>query len=151
MGAVMTSSPSGPTTGLPPSSKASTRAPSIRQLISPDQTGTSGLGPRNPVHRSVPPLSEPTGIAAETASRTHSKPPAGSGAPVDPTPRSAERSKSRPGFRPAFWQAIRYGGLVPRYVARVSAASRQSAERSGEAGLPSIVTTVDPTSRPDTR
>ena len=41
------------------------------------------------MHRSVPPLSEPSGIASETCSATQRKPAAGSGAPVEPTPRSA--------------------------------------------------------------
>ena len=74
-------------------------------------------------------------------------------APVDPTPRSAERSRSgsRPGASPAAQQAIRNGALTPRYVVRVSAASRHSVDRSGHAGLPSNRTTVAPTARPDTR
>src|SRR5207253_2487287 len=86
IGAVITSSPSRPTIDRPPSSNASTRAPSIRHEISPAHTGTSGHGPRKPVHMSVPPLREPVGIASETVSATHSKPAAGSGAPVEPTP-----------------------------------------------------------------
>src|SRR5512141_2448737 len=92
IGFVMTSSPSRPTSGRPDSSNASTDAPSIRQLISPAQTGTSGLGPRKPVQRSVPPLSDPSGTDGETSSWTHRNPAAGSGAPVEPTPRRRERS-----------------------------------------------------------
>ncbi len=112
----MTSSPWRPITGCPASSYASTFAPSIRQLISPAHTGTSGDGPTNPVHRSVPPLSDPTGIASDTASRTQWKPAAGSGAPVDPMPRSAARSSagSWPGASPAARQAMRNGADRPR-------------------------------------
>ena len=128
IGAVMTSSPCRPRTARPSSSNASTRAPSIRQLISPAHTGTSGDGPRNPVHRSVPPLSEPTGIPGFTASRTQWKPAAGSGAPVDPTPRSGPRSSagSSPGVSPAARQAMRNGAARPRYVTRSSEASCHS-------------------------
>ncbi len=96
------------------------------------------------MHRSVPPLSEPSGIAPDTASLTHRKPAAGRGAPVDPTPRSLARSRSRPGCRPAARQAMRNGALTPRYVVPVSAARRHSVERSGQAGLPSNSTRVDP-------
>src|SRR5215218_4825732 len=150
IGAVITSSPSRPTTDRPSSSNASTLAPSIRQLISPAHTGTSGEGPRNPVQRSVPPLSDPTGILGETASLTQRKPAAGRGAPVDPTPRRAPRSSWRPGDSTALRQAMRNGALAPKYVVRVSAAIRHSSFRSGHAGLPSYVTTVDPTARPET-
>ncbi len=100
---------------------------------------------------SVPPLSEPVGIEPETASATHSNPAAGSGAPVDPTPRSAERSSSEPGRRPALRHAIRNGALAPKYVALVSAAIRHSVDRPGWAGLPSNVITVLPTASPETR
>src|SRR5262245_11946393 len=151
IGAVITISPSRPTTGRPASSNASTLAPSIRQLISPAHTGTSGDGPRNPVQRSVPPLSDPTGMDGETASRTQRKPDAGRGAPVEPTPRRAERAMSRPGASPALRQAIRYGAPRPRYVVRVSAATRHSSPASGHAGLPSNVTTDDPTASPEAR
>ena len=55
-------------------------APSMRQLISPAHTGTSGLGPTKPVHTSVPPETEPIETPGATARPIHSKPLAGSGA-----------------------------------------------------------------------
>ncbi len=55
IGAVTTSSPSSPTSGVPSGERASTPQPSARQLISPSQTGTSGEPPTKAVHTSVPP------------------------------------------------------------------------------------------------
>ena len=51
--------------------KTSTAAPRHRQEISPAHTGCRGLPPTNPVHTSVPPLSEASSTSVATASYTH--------------------------------------------------------------------------------
>ena len=66
-------------------------------------------------------------------------------------PRSALRSKSRPGSTPAFMHAAMNGALVPKYVMPVSCASRHSAFRSGCPGFPSYRMHVEPSSSPPTR
>src|SRR5690348_12911328 len=148
IGAVMTSSPSRPSTGSPRSSNASTRAPRQRQEISPSYTGSSGDPPTKPVHTSVPPDSEASSTCPPTASYTQRKPSAGSGAPVEPTPRNADRSASSRGTMPALRQAIRNGAEVPKYVMPASAASRHNPAGSG---APSYSTTAAPTAGPDIR
>ena len=114
MGSVMTSSPSWPMTGSPLSLNASTRAPRQRQEISPSYTGSSGEPPTKPVHTSVPPDSDASSTRSPTASYTQRKPSGGSGAPVEPTPRSADRSASSRGTTPALRQASRNGAEVPK-------------------------------------
>src|SRR5699024_7469434 len=96
-GSVNTSSPGRPTTAVPSSSNASTRAPSIAPGMRPATTGRSGEAPTNAVHTSVPPLIELSKPSDVTASYTHRKPAAGSGAPVEPTPRNDRRSQVRMG------------------------------------------------------
>ena len=59
IGAVTTSSPTSPVTGLPAASKASTWAPRNRPAMIPARTGSRGLDPMNPVQTSVPPDIEP--------------------------------------------------------------------------------------------
>ncbi len=146
IGAVRTSSPVVPGgTGCPSASNASTAHPSSAQEISPARTGTSGEVPTKAVHTSVPPLIELTGTP--TVSCTQRNPAAGSGAPVDPTHRSARGGGSIPALR----QAIRNGAEVPRTVVPVSAASCQSVPRSGWPGSPSNRTIVEPARSPDTR
>ena len=100
------------------------------------------------MHRSVPPLSEPSGIASDDRlGPTGSPRPA---AALRSSPRRAAPTGRGPGRarRPAARQAIRNGALTPRYVVPVSSARRHSVERSGQAGLPSNSTSVDPTARP---
>ncbi len=111
--------------------------PSARQLISPSQTGTSGAAPTKAVQTSVPPETDCSWTDGSNASYTQRKPSAGSGAPVDPMPRSAPRSARLAGARPSLRQAIRNGALVPKKVTRSSPAMRHSAPRSGWPGLPS--------------
>ena len=67
MGPVMTSSPTSPVTGFPAASKASTLAPRHRPAMRPARTGSSGLGPTNPVHTSVPPENEPSCASSLTS------------------------------------------------------------------------------------
>ena len=110
IGAVITSSPSCPRTGLPSESYASTRAPSARQEMTPSTTGSSGVPPTKPVHTSVPPDSDCSCGRSPSASYTQWKPSAGSGAPVEPTPRIALGG----GTTPALRQAIRKGADVPK-------------------------------------
>src|SRR5262245_56633424 len=100
-------------TGRPAGSYASTRAPSARQEVSPSYTGSSGQPPRNPVHRSVPPDSDASSTSP-TFSYTQRKPSGGSGAPVEPTPRSAPRSATSRGTIPARRQASTNGAEVPK-------------------------------------
>ena len=75
--------------------------------MTPDRTGSSGHGPTNPVHRSVPPEKEPSSRSGLTASYTQPNASGGSGDPVEPMARSADRSMSAPGRSPAFMQATR--------------------------------------------
>ncbi|GAA4992373.1 hypothetical protein GCM10025734_20380 [Kitasatospora paranensis] len=65
------------------------------------------------------------------------EPVGGSGEPVVPMQRTAERSRSRPGWSSALRLAITYAAEVPRTVARVRAATDQRAPVSGWPGLPS--------------
>ncbi len=151
MGRVMTSSPTSPTTPRPSGSNTSTAAPSARHCISPARTGSHGEVCTNAVHRSVPPLTLASSRSAPTASYTQAKPSGDSGAPVEPTVRTDDRSATSRGTRPADMQEERYGAEVPKTVSRSLSASRHSAPRSGKPGEPSYITTVEPTSRPPTR
>src|SRR5262245_30042410 len=129
IGSVITSSPSSPgAAGVPSGRNASIAAPRHRHVISPEYTGSSGTPPTNAVHTSVPPLADARSTSRPTASYTHSKPSGGSGAPVEPTPRSAGNGG---GATPALRAASRNGADVPKYVIPASAASRHSAPRSG--------------------
>src|SRR6187455_3270129 len=112
----MTNSPSWSTTGRPDGSYASTFDPRHRQEISPSVTGSSGDAPTKPVHTSVPPEMDCSCGSEPTASYTHRNPSGGSGAPVEPTPRSRDRSAIRPGSMPALRLASRNGADVPKYV-----------------------------------
>jgi hypothetical protein len=56
IGAVITSSPSSPTTGLPSGSNAAAATPSEGPAISPSTTGCHGPPWTIPEHTSVPPL-----------------------------------------------------------------------------------------------
>src|SRR5262245_45584135 len=60
IGTVSTSSPTAPTTALPSASNASTFAPRHGPAMTPRRTGSSGFGPTNPVHISVPPENDPS-------------------------------------------------------------------------------------------
>src|SRR5258708_20563167 len=116
IGAVSTSSPTSPVTGRPEESNASTLAPRQDAAITPARTGSSGQGPTNPVHMSVPPDNEPRIRSvrppgppsspgpppAATASYTHRNPSGGSGDPVEPIPRSRARPWSAARPTPAF-------------------------------------------------
>jgi hypothetical protein len=110
IGAVITSSPSRPTTGLPSGSYACTFAPRQRQAITPSVTGSSGTPPTKPVQTSVPPDSDCSCRSAPTCSYTQSKPSGGSGAPVEPMARMLPCA----GDSPAFRQASRKGAEVPK-------------------------------------
>jgi hypothetical protein len=151
MGREITSSPCSPTRGRPSGSRASTAAPRYRQGISPARTGTSGQPPTNAEHTSVPPLIDDSATSGPSTSWTQRKPSAGSGAPVEPTARSAPRSATSLGRRPSLRQAMRNGALAPNQVVAVSPASRHRVPRSGWPGSPSKHTMVAPTVRPDTR
>src|SRR5215469_13446464 len=108
IGAVSTSSPTSPMTGLPAGSNASTFAPRHGPEITPARTGSTGEGPTNPVHRSVPPEYDPRirpGDPVPSSSYTHRNPSGGSGEPVEPIPVMADRSCSRAGCSPAFAHA----------------------------------------------
>ena len=150
IGAVITSSPGSPRTSRPSSSKAWTSTPSIGPGISPARTGSSGAAPTNPLATSVPPEVELTRTSAPNASAAHRKPSAGSGDPVEPSIRSAPRSWSRPGRRPASRHIMRNDAEVPNCVSRSDSAIAHSASVSGQAGLPSKQTTVAPTSSAET-
>src|SRR5258708_36415693 len=116
IGAVSTSSPTSPVTGRPEESNASTLAPRQDAAITPARTGSSGQGPTNPVHRSVPPEYEPrirSWPSVATASYTQRKPSGGSGDPVEPIPRSLDRSSSTAGRSPALIPATMYRTTVP--------------------------------------
>ena len=102
------------------------------------------------MHTSVPPDSEPRRTVGLTASYTQRNPSTGSGAPVDPTPRSAERSATSFGTNPSLRHCRRKGALVPKYVMPSSSLIRHSEPRSGYARLPSYITTVEPESSPET-
>src|SRR2546421_10302287 len=108
-GAVMTSSPSSPMTGLPSWLNASTFAPSARQEISPAYTGSSGTPPTKAVHTSVPPDTLASSTSSPTDSYTQRKPSGGSGAPVEPTPLIRLRSATFDGSMPALRQDSRNG------------------------------------------
>src|SRR5690348_5373296 len=112
IGAVMTSSPSSPMTGLPSGPYASTFAPSARQEISPAYTGSSGTPPTNAVHTSVPPDTLASSRSAPTDSYTQRNPSGGSGAPVEPTPLIRLRSAISRGETPALRQDSRNGADV---------------------------------------
>ena len=71
------------------------------------------MTPTKALHTSVPPDIEPIWAVDDTASCTQRNPSAGSGAPVEPMPRSRERSTDAPGVRPSLRQAIRNGAEVP--------------------------------------
>ncbi len=73
----------------------------------PARTGSSGVGPTKPVHRSVPPEKEPSSRSRFTSWYTQPNASGGSGDPVEPIARSAARSTSRPGCSSAFMQATR--------------------------------------------
>ena len=105
IGRVSTSSPTSPTTALPDSSYASTLAARHAHCSSPALTGRSGHGPMKPVHRSVPPLNDPSSAVGLTLSYTHRKPSGLSGAPVEPMPFSSSRPYSTAGRTPAFMHA----------------------------------------------
>ncbi len=66
IGAVITSSPTSPVTGWPAALYASTFAPRHAPAMTPDRTGSSGLGPTKPVHTSVPPENEPSSRSLPT-------------------------------------------------------------------------------------
>src|SRR4051794_18350967 len=102
IGAVMTSSPTSSMSGRPAEEKDSTRAPSARQEISPRQTGTVGAPPTIPVHRSVPPENDTMGTSPPKVADNQSKPLSSSGDPVEPTTRTAAKSRSSAGATPAF-------------------------------------------------
>src|SRR5262245_21764576 len=74
IGAVMTSSPTLPTTGFPAGSYASTFEPRQRPAISPAWTGSSGEAPTKPVQTSVPPETDCSCRFLPTASYTQVKP-----------------------------------------------------------------------------
>src|SRR5690606_18133194 len=151
IGSVMTNSPSWSTTGVPAASYAATWAPRHGPEISPRHTGNSGAPPTKPVHTSVPPESDCTGTVAPTASYTQSKPSAGSGAPVEPSPRSGDRSTSSRGTNPLLRHASRNGAEVPKYVTPARAANSHNVLRLGCPGSPSNSTTAAPTVGPETR
>jgi hypothetical protein len=131
IGSVITNSPSSPTTGRPSSSHAAAATPSIGRCSSPAVTGSSGELPMKPVATSVPPDSEPSSTSRFTASYTQWNADAGSGEPVEPIVRSADRSWVSPGRMPAFSQVVRYPALVPRKVRPVRAASANCASADG--------------------
>src|SRR5689334_14054941 len=151
IGFVMTSSPTSSTRDAPVGDQDSTAAPSVRHDSSPSQTGTSGAEPTNAVHRSVPPDTEQICTDAPSDSAIHWKPSGLSGAPVEPSAFSDVRSLSFAGVRPCFRQDWMYGAEVPKYVTLCRAARRHNVPRSGWPGLPSYITTVAPTSRPEMR
>ncbi len=66
---------------------------------SPATIGTSGQPPMNAVTTSVPPLIDMTGTGRPTPSWIQRNPEAGSGEPVEPTPRSASSRYSLPGLQ----------------------------------------------------
>src|ERR1044072_1533469 len=118
IGRVMTSSPTSSISSLPSSSYAATAAPSVRHDSAPSQTGTSGAAPTNAVHMSVPPDTEQICTAAPTSSAIHRKPSGLSGAPVEPSARSDDRSCDAAGVRCALRHEWMYGADVPKYVTR---------------------------------
>src|SRR3954468_4176626 len=132
--AVTTSSPTSSTTGVPSSRHASTRVPSSGHCISPAYTGDSGLPPTYGVQTSVPPLGASSHTSLLTCSYTQCHAGTGSGEPEDITQRRLDRSSSRPGSSPARCDAVRYPALVPKWVAPVAAARRQSASLPGQVG-----------------
>ena len=69
---------------------------------------------------------------------------------MQPTVRSADRSKRSDGFIPAFMLSPMKAGLVPKNVMRSRSAKRQSVSRSGCPGLPSNCITVHSSSSVDT-
>ncbi len=136
IGVQITSSPVSPGAhSLPSGSKARTSQPSIRVLISPARTGTTGAEPRNAVHTSVPPLIEHSCTSAPTWSRTQRKPSAGSGEPVEPSCRSAPRSKSRAGSMPAARHPMMNGAPTPSTDTCSSAAIDHNVSSVGMAGI----------------
>src|SRR5919199_4116244 len=137
IGSVMTSSPTSPMCGLPSSSQDSIFAPSERPCSSPRYTGSVGTPPTNAAHMSVPPLVENSHVCEPSLSYTHWKPSGDSGDPVDPTDRSALRSRPAAGSTPAFMHAAMYAALVPKQVMPAFSARSQSTPMSGEPGLPS--------------
>ena len=122
----MTISPTSPTKGWPESSQDSNATPSTGRDSSPAQIGQFGADPAKPLTTSVPPLVEASCTRSPTASRTHGKQLAGTGAPVAPIVRSAVRSNSLPGSIPAFIPARKIPGLTPSTLAFVSAAISHS-------------------------
>ncbi len=127
---------------------ASTAQPSSRQLISPARTGqqrhraheggahVGAAAHRLHLHAGARRRRAPTGSRRAAAAPRWSRRPAGDAAG---------------GTTPALRHAMRNGALTPSTSTPVSAASRQSVVRSGNAGSPSNSTMVAPTSRPDTR
>src|SRR3954466_5977228 len=116
-GAVSTSSPTSSITGSPSSSNASTLAPSERACSSPSYTGSVGTPPTNALHTSVPPLAANSQVSRPSSSYTQLNPsgdngrvcppsspypaltpPGDNGEPVEPTARSADRSRPSAGF-----------------------------------------------------
>ena len=94
----------------PSGSNASTRAPSIRQLISPAQTGTSGDGPRN--------AGAQVGAAAERAE-------------LDRRPRRASATQRKPGRRQ---RRAGRADAAQRATGRASRPRLQPGRAAGHAG-----------------
>ena len=127
IGAVITSSPTSPTTDRRSGENDSTLAPSARQEISPSQTGTIGAPPTKPVQMSVPPENDAIWMSATDLSWTQRNPLVDNGDPVDPMrawPSGPARGRApdRPSDRPR-----RTARDVPNSVTRCR--SRQPPQR----------------------
>src|ERR1700745_2427785 len=126
--------------GCPSSFHDSTDAPRQRACSSPARTGRVGTPPTNAVHVSVPPDMENSHVSEPTSSYTHRNPSGDSGEPVEPTARSALRSRPERGDTPAFMHEEMNAALVPKQVTLVAAARCHSDPRSGYPGFPSYST-----------
>ncbi|GAA3131266.1 hypothetical protein GCM10020001_061750 [Nonomuraea salmonea] len=91
------------------------------------------MAPTNPVHTSVPPENDPSGVPGSCPA-SQAKPSGGSGEPVEPTPRSRSSPSSR---SPAFSEAMMYGAPTPKYVTSSEAAMRHRAAGDGCVAEPS--------------
>src|SRR5579875_166983 len=120
IGSVMTSSPTSPTSGSPDGDQDSTAQPSARAWSSPSHTGFVGTPTTNAVQTSVPPEVEKSHVSGPTSSYTHRNPSGESGEPVEPTARSAERSRPLRGETEAFMHPEMKAALVPKQVTPAS-------------------------------
>src|SRR3974390_307936 len=100
----------------------------------PARTGSSGQGPTKPVHRSVPPEKEPSSRSLRTRSYTQPNASGGSGDPVEPMARNADRAASSPGAPPRLQGGPGVGPPAAQVAAAVPGGQPPQPVRAGVGG-----------------